>query len=70
MLIDEVTEGGCADKGGLKSGDIIQKMDGKTIEDIRGYMDVLNELKIGSKIKVVVLRDGKKVEREVEVGSR
>lgn len=66
--VDYPIPGGPAAKAGVKANDIIISLDGEALEDIEHYMEVLNELKIGKKVKIVVLRDQKKVPLEVVIG--
>ena len=48
-------------KLGLKGGDVIQKIGGKTIKDPRGVLDALHEGAPGDAIKLQVMRGGKVV---------
>jgi len=46
--------------GGMKKGDIITSINGKSINNIQDYTVRLGELKKGETISVEVLRNGKK----------
>lgn len=59
--ITGVSNGGAAEKAGLKAGDIIIEINGIEIEDIYGYMGALNELEAGQNTTVTVIRDGEEV---------
>jgi aminopeptidase YwaD len=59
MKISGVRPSGAAEKAGLKAGDIITKMAGKTVMNIYDYMGLLGELKAGDEVEIEVLRDGK-----------
>jgi aminopeptidase YwaD len=61
MKISGVKPNGPAEKAGLKSGDVIVKMAGKTVMNIYDYMGMLGELKAGDEIEVEVMREGKPV---------
>lgn len=50
-----------AEKAGLKGGDVIVGLAGKTIKSVYDYTYVLQELKPNETIEVIVLRDGQKV---------
>ncbi len=52
---------GPADKAGLKAGDVIVELAGKTIKNIYDYTYALDALKIGEATPVVVIRDGERV---------
>jgi len=43
VLISEVTKGGAADKAGLKAGDVIVQVDGKSIDGVEELRSALND---------------------------
>ncbi|HEX2976436.1 MAG TPA: PDZ domain-containing protein, partial [Bacteroidales bacterium] len=47
--------------GGMKKGDIIISIDGKTVSNIQDYMFRLQQVKPGQTISVEVLRNNQKV---------
>lgn len=56
LRADIVVAGKPAHNAGIRSGDIIQEIDGKAVNDINQYMERLSELKAGTTIPVKVLR--------------
>ena len=56
LRADIVVAGKPAHNAGIRSGDIIQEIDGKAVNDINEYMERLSELKAGTTIPVKVLR--------------
>jgi C-terminal processing protease CtpA/Prc len=70
VLLGGATKDGPADKAGVKPGDIIVELAGKKIENIYDYTHAIEALKIGEKVKLVVLRQGQRVTMEVVPGSR
>ncbi|MEM0953990.1 MAG: Do family serine endopeptidase [Pseudomonadota bacterium] len=68
-LVVEVQPGGPADRGELKSGDVIINFDGKDILTSSDLPHVVGLVRPGSKAKVVLVRDGKRKTMRVEVGS-
>ena len=56
LRADIVVAGKPAHNAGIRSGDIIQEIDGKSVNDINEYMERLAELKAGTTIPVKVLR--------------
>ena len=56
LRADIVVAGKPAHNAGIRSGDIIQEIDGKPVKDIEEYMVRLSELKAGTTIPVKVLR--------------
>ena len=67
-LVAGVTEAGPAEKGGIKSGDVIVSFDGKPIEEMRDLPRVVAETPIDKPVAVKVIRNGKPVEVKVRVG--
>ena len=65
LKLSGVAGEGPAAKAGLQGGDVIIELAGRKIEDIYDYTFAIEALKIGTAVKVVVVRDGK--ERELEV---
>jgi Zn-dependent M28 family amino/carboxypeptidase len=70
LLLSGVVEGGPAEKGGLKGGDVIVKLGDSKITGIEDFDSALRKHKPGDKIKVTVQRDGKPVELEVTLSRR
>jgi len=59
--IDEVMAGGAAEAAGLKAGDKIISLDGKRVEDIRLWVDLIRA-NAAVDLPLVVRRDGQRVE--------
>jgi hypothetical protein len=70
MKISGTAKDGPADKAGLQGGDIIVELAERKIENIYDYTYAIQALKIGQTVKVIVRRDGKRVEMEITPGSR
>ncbi len=70
MLLSGVTAGAPADQAGLKGGDVIVQLAGKTIENIQDYMAAMGALKVGQPADIVVLRNEKRVQLTITPGSR
>ncbi|MCK5943763.1 MAG: PDZ domain-containing protein [Planctomycetes bacterium] len=68
--VNMVTEGGPAEKAGMQAGDQIVELNGEELFDINDYVAVLNALRIGSKVEVKIMRDGKANKLNVVVGER
>jgi len=67
LRADIVVAGKPAHNAGIRSGDIIQEIDGKPVKDINEYMERLSELKAGTTIPVKVLRDEKIITFQVHL---
>lgn len=70
VAVQSVTPNGPADKAGIKSGDLIVTLNGKTLKDDKisppsALMQFMEGVKPGEKVKVGILRDGKKQTIEV-----
>jgi len=59
--VDGVRANGPAGKAGLKKGDVIIEINGSAIEDIYGYMAILEKLNPGESSDVKFLRDNKEI---------
>ncbi len=69
-LVQDVTKDGPADKAGIEAGDIILEFDGKQVEDSRDLMNMVAQRKPDTKVKVTVLRNGKRKTFAVTLGER
>ncbi|MCP4480997.1 MAG: M20/M25/M40 family metallo-hydrolase, partial [Planctomycetaceae bacterium] len=70
VKLSDVTKGAPADKAGIKGGDIIVELAGKSIENIYDYTAIIDAIKIGEETSVTVLRNGKRIELKITPGSR
>lgn len=65
LLVDGVTPGGAAEKGGVKDGDVIVEIGGKPVKNIGTYMTAMQAQKAGTAVDIVVLRKGQKLTLKV-----
>lgn len=68
--LDGVAKGGPAEQAGLKGGDIITELAGRKIENVYDYTFAIEALKVNEEVKVVLDRDGKKMELKITPRSR
>jgi serine protease Do len=68
-LIVELQPGGPADRGGLKSGDVIITFDGKEIATSSDLPHVVGLARPGTEARVELVRDGRDKTIRLEVGS-
>jgi serine protease Do len=59
ILVSQAFQKAPAAKGGLKDGDILMSLDGKTIRNGRQLQNTVASLPLGKPIEVKVIRDGK-----------
>ena len=65
VALSGVVKDGPADKGDLRGGDVIIGFAGTELENIYDYVRIINGLKVGETVDVVVLRDGERVTLQV-----
>jgi len=69
-IINDVTDGSPADKAGLKRGDIVLSVNGRTVRDSTRLTRAVGALIAGSTNEFGVLRDGERITVNVTVGER
>lgn len=60
-VVTEVVEGGEADKSGIEVADILVRMDGMEINNVRDIIKVLNKHKVGDRVSMELFRGQEKV---------
>jgi len=69
VLVSEVTRGSTAEKAGVKAGDVITALDGKTLEDTGSFRNQIAMMAPGTDIVLAVIRNGKTQSIKAVVGS-
>lgn len=64
-----VLKDGPADKAGLKAGDIIVKINDTAVDHLNSLSAIINRHKVGDKVALSVLRDGKQQKIDVTLGA-
>jgi len=67
-LVTSVSKDSPADKAGIKAGDIIIMLDGRTITSTGELRSRIGIKEIGDKVAVTILRDGKEKKLQVKIG--
>jgi serine protease Do len=67
VLVNEVEEGGKAEKAGFMAGDVITRVGKETIEEVRDVHHALRDYKKGEKADVEIIRKGTKKTLTIEV---
>jgi serine protease Do len=70
VLVQEVKPSGPAEKAGLKAGDVITSIDGRSIKDGDDLVNEIASRRPGSNIRLGYLRDGKPADTTVTIGDR
>ena len=65
VIVAQIHQGTGAEKAGLASGDIIKSVDDKTIKNANELIKEIQKKKVGQKIKLGVVREGKPMTIEV-----
>lgn len=69
-VVNETFPGGPADKGGVRAGDVVLKVNGKKVETFNQLLRGVASVEPGGDAKLEVFRDGKTVLLTVKVGER
>jgi serine protease Do len=69
-LISEVSPGTPADKAGLKAGDVITKLNGKSVDDYTQLRLEISELAPGTEVALEIARNGQTQTCKVTLGNR
>ncbi|MBM3519903.1 MAG: Do family serine endopeptidase [Alphaproteobacteria bacterium] len=67
-LIADVTKTGPAEKAGIEAGDVVISFDGREIKEMRDLPRIVADTAVGKKVTVKLLRQGKEISVDVEVG--
>jgi serine protease Do len=69
-LVSDVTPNSPAEHAGLKAGDIVTKLDDKSVMDSRALQLMIGEMAPGRNIRLTVLRDGSEHQYPVTLGEQ
>jgi M6 family metalloprotease-like protein len=69
MKVASITPGGGADKAGIKSGDVIVKLDGKPLEGDDGFRTAVSGKRPGDVVTVFLKRGAEELELRATLGS-
>lgn len=65
--IHDIMDDSPAERAGIKSGDVIIKIDGKKVTDVADLKTNINRVGIGGQMTLTILRDGDEIEIVVDV---
>ncbi|NJD30932.1 MAG: DegQ family serine endoprotease [Gammaproteobacteria bacterium] len=69
-LVSQVVEGSAAEKAGIKAGDVVTAINGKPVKDAAALRNLIGLLRIGDKVDIALLRDGKPRRVTAVIGER
>ena len=70
ILVSGVSEGTSAERGGIVTGDIMVKWNGRVIEDVRSWMGMMAEHEAGDVVNVTVIREENQIVLPIMLKSR
>jgi len=69
-LVATVEEGTPSEKAGIEHGDVIVEVDGRKVVRTRDLIDYVSAKGPGAKVTLSIIRDGKRIEKQVDLGER
>jgi len=70
VLVADAFKGDPAGKAGIKSGDVIVKVDGKDVKDTHELLKIVASIPVGKTVPVIVIREGERREFSITVSER
>jgi len=70
VRVDQVLPGSPAETAGIRAGDVVVALGGRTVDTLRAYSDALKAHRPGEKVTVTLRRDGAEVTVEATLGER
>ena len=70
VILSGVLEGGPADRGGAKPGDVLIAVNNQATKDVRQLLNQIAQLGPGNEATIKVLRKTKELELKVSIGKR
>ena len=70
VLLSGVLEGGPADRGGVKPGDILIAVNERPVADVTALLNAIAQLGPGNQASLKILRKGKEISLQVPIGKR
>jgi len=68
VLVNSVNPGGPADRAGVKTGDVILKLNGHDVNDANTLRNEIAGMAPGTQVTLSIMRDGKPIESRVTLG--
>lgn len=68
-VVTQVIEGSAAAKAGIRNGDVIVAVDGKPVDGSVELRNRIGLLRVGEDIEITLLREGRRLTVEAEIGS-
>ncbi|MGB3624039.1 DegQ family serine endoprotease [Ketobacter sp. MCCC 1A13808] len=68
VVVSEVQEGSAAEKAGIEQGDVLTKLDGKTLKSSAQLRNAVGVRKVGAPVELTLIRDGKEKVIKAKIG--
>ncbi len=65
LIVEEIVDGGPAQKAGMQAGDVILEIDGKQIQNLNRLREVVHQYEVGQVVTIKIFRNGE--EQEIEL---
>jgi serine protease Do len=69
VLIGDVKDGSPANEAGIEREDVVVEFDGRPTKEMRAFRSRVAATSPGKEVKIVVLRDGKRLTKTVKIGT-
>lgn len=69
-MVVEILPENAAAKAGLEAGDVLYSLDGKVLNGVNGTIETVSATAPGTESKLVIYRQGKKLEKPITMGRR
>lgn len=70
IMVQSLIDGGAAKSAGIKEGDVILKVDGKTVNQPSDLQSYIAGKSAGTVVDLTIFRDGKEIDRKVTLKAR
>ncbi len=70
VLIAGVLEGGPADRGGVKPGDVLTSINNQPVKDVRQLLNQVAKQEPGNEVSAAIIRKGKELKLSIKIGKR
>ncbi len=70
VIVVKVLSDSPAEKGGLRERDVIRRLDGARIKDLKALLDIVGQANVGKSVVVGIIRDGQDIPVTIKIGDR
>lgn len=70
VRVGQVIEGSPAEKAGLRAGDVLRSFEGRSLDGLADLAAAMGQCSVGARVRIVVLRKGQEMERNLVLTGR